>query len=273
MSFKIQWPNFGAEFIESAIQQLNVALNGGKKPENIVGDIKVIQLVMGSKPPELEILEISELLNERFKGLFKLVYNGDAFIKIQTHVQANALSTPTVKPILNIRQGMLLAHKPFVVPMEMKISRVQMRGVGVLVMDKEKGVTLVFKSDPLESVHVSSSFDNIPNIRKLLQRQIEEQLRMMFQEELPQIIHNLSLIMVKKYSGEDGGPADSGSSLPDTTITQPTGTNDRDQIRIPHHKKWRNKTIQYTLVSRFLSGNAKNYLENFWIGFRNLKGG
>ena len=57
---------------------------------------------------------------------------------------------------------MVLAHKPFIVPMRMKISRVQMRGVVVLVVDKEKGVTLVFKSDPLESVHVSSTFDNIP---------------------------------------------------------------------------------------------------------------
>ena len=65
MSFKIQWPTFGADFIESAIQQLNVALNSGKKPDNIVGEIKVIQLFMGSKPPELEILEITELLNER----------------------------------------------------------------------------------------------------------------------------------------------------------------------------------------------------------------
>ena len=65
MSFKIQWPTFGSDFIESAIQQLNVALNSGKKPANIVGEIKVIQLFMGSKPPELEILEITELLNER----------------------------------------------------------------------------------------------------------------------------------------------------------------------------------------------------------------
>jgi distribution and morphology protein 34 len=98
----------------------------------------------------------------RFKGLFKLVYNGDAQITIKTHVQANPLSTPPVKRILNISQGMVLAHKPFVVPMRMDISHVQLRGVVVLVIDKEKGVTLVFKSDPLESVHVSSSFDNIP---------------------------------------------------------------------------------------------------------------
>ncbi len=52
------------------------------------------------------------------------------------------------------------------------------------------------------------------SIRNLLQRQIEEQLRMMFQEELPQMIHNLSFMFLKKHAGEDGS-IDSGSSLPD----------------------------------------------------------
>jgi mitochondrial distribution and morphology protein 34 len=61
-----------------------------------------------------------------------------------------------------VARGMLLAQKPFIVPMEMKLSKVHLRGVVVLVVDKEKGVTLVFRSDPLEKVHVSSTFDNIP---------------------------------------------------------------------------------------------------------------
>jgi hypothetical protein len=44
-----------------------------------------------------------------------------------------------------------------------------------------------------------------------LQRQIEEQLRMMFQEELPQMIHNLSLMMLKKYADQDGMDSSSNS--------------------------------------------------------------
>lgn len=88
-------------------------------------------------------------------GNFHLGYN--------TNTQkANPLTTPKTNRSISISQGMVLAHKPFVVPMEMKISRVSLKGVVVLVVDKEKGVTLVFKSDPLESVHVSSTFDNIP---------------------------------------------------------------------------------------------------------------
>jgi distribution and morphology protein 34 len=49
MSFKINWPDFSPEFIEQAKKQLSVALNTGKKPENIAGAITVTELHMGTK--------------------------------------------------------------------------------------------------------------------------------------------------------------------------------------------------------------------------------
>ena len=49
MSFKIQWPTFTREFVHSAKAQLGAALNKGNKPPNIVGDIIVKELHMGSK--------------------------------------------------------------------------------------------------------------------------------------------------------------------------------------------------------------------------------
>ena len=41
-------------------------------------------------------------------------------------------------------------------------------------------------------------YNLVSSIQKLLQTQIEGQLRNMFQEELPQMIHNLSLMFLKK---------------------------------------------------------------------------
>ncbi len=52
MSFNINWPDFSAEFIEQAKKQLSVALNTGKKPENIAGSITVTELNMGTKVSE-----------------------------------------------------------------------------------------------------------------------------------------------------------------------------------------------------------------------------
>lgn len=58
---------------------------------------------------------------------------------------------------------------------------------------KQKGLTLVFRNDPLESLKVSSTFDSIPFVREYLQKEIEGQLRNLFMEDLPAIIHRLSL--------------------------------------------------------------------------------
>ena len=58
---------------------------------------------------------------------------------------------------------------------------------------KQKGLTLVFRNDPLESLKVSSTFDSIQFVRDYLQRTIEAKLRDLMMDELPAIIHRLSL--------------------------------------------------------------------------------
>lgn len=75
----------------------------------------------------------------------------------------------------------------------------------ILVFSKQKGITVVFRNDPLESLKVSSTFDSIPFVRDFLQKEIEAQLRILFMDELPAIIHRLSLrLWVPEYrAGED----------------------------------------------------------------------
>ena len=63
----------------------------------------------------------------------------------------------------------------------------------ILVFSRQKGLTLVFRNDPLESLKVSSTFDSIPFVRDYLQKEIEMQLRTLMMDELPAIIHRLSL--------------------------------------------------------------------------------
>lgn len=91
------------------------------------------------------------------------------------------------------RPSVLAADQPLVVPMLLRISDLKLRGIVVLVVSKTKGITLVFKNDPLESIIVSSTFDSVTSVRSFLQREIENQLRNLFQEDLPVMIHNLSL--------------------------------------------------------------------------------
>lgn len=87
MAFRFSWPIFGPDFLERATAQLESALNKGTKPAQIVGAIKVKELHLGTVPPDLEMLEIGELAEDKFRGMFKLTYSGDAYLVLQMSVQ------------------------------------------------------------------------------------------------------------------------------------------------------------------------------------------
>ena len=122
-------------------------------------------------------MEINELSEERFGGIFRFGYKGDSFVEIDTTVQANALSGG---PVPELDDSILAANFPLLVPLTLRISGLELDGILTLVVSKSRGVTVTFKNDPLKSVVVSSTFDDIPSIRRFLQMEIEKQLRNMF---------------------------------------------------------------------------------------------
>ncbi|KAK4050347.1 ERMES complex subunit [Microbotryomycetes sp. JL221] len=199
MSFNFEWPTFSDDFYADAKEMLAQALNKGEKPPIIADRIEVKELNMGTIPPELEILEIGDLSTDRFRGIFRLTYAGDAFIVLQTKVQANPLNVP--RPSLDIfgAPRILFAAAPLVVPMTLRLSNLSLRAIVVLVVSRQKGITLVFKNDPLEAVNVSSSFDGVESVAGFIQTEIEAQLREAFRSDLPSVIHRLSQ---KWLSGE-----------------------------------------------------------------------
>ncbi|OAG02940.1 uncharacterized protein CC84DRAFT_1166724 [Paraphaeosphaeria sporulosa] len=192
MAFNFNWSPLIAD-TSRARDMLTTALNKGPKPPIIVDDITVTELNLGSTPPELEILEIGDLAEDRFRGIFKMTYAGDAFLTLKTKVQANPLNTYlSTKPDFASPEP-LAASAGLTIPLQITLSDIRLSGFVILVFSKQKGVTLVFRNDPLESLKVSSTFDSIPFIKNYLQKEIEGQLRVLFMEDLPAIIHRLSL--------------------------------------------------------------------------------
>ncbi|PCH40889.1 hypothetical protein WOLCODRAFT_143278 [Wolfiporia cocos MD-104 SS10] len=198
MSFTFEWPRFSDQFHADAIQMLTAALNKGNKPPVIADKIEVVELEMGTQPPELEIRDIGELTTDQFRGIFRLTYAGDAHIVLRTKVQANPLNhkQPDIH-LLGGSRGMLAAKQPLVVPMLLRLSHFKLNSYVVLVVSRQKGITIVFKTDPLQNVDINSTFDSIAVIQEFIQREIEGQLRQMFREDLPGIIHRLSQQWVK----------------------------------------------------------------------------
>jgi len=100
-------------------------------------------------------------------------------------------------------RGILAADVPLTVPMFLRLSSLQLSGIIILVFSKQKGLTLVFRNDPVDSVKVSSTFDSIPAIQRFLQTEIERLLRDLMREEVPAIIHKLSLEWTMKNQADE----------------------------------------------------------------------
>lgn len=91
MAFNFNWSPLtaDAEFYSKARDLLTTALNKSPKPPIIVDDILVSEFNLGTVPPDLEILEIGDLAEDRFRGIFKMCYSGDAFLTLKTRVQVS----------------------------------------------------------------------------------------------------------------------------------------------------------------------------------------
>ncbi|KAH8890793.1 mitochondrial distribution and morphology protein 34 [Thozetella sp. PMI_491] len=226
MAFNFNWSPLtaDAEFYKRARDLLTTALNKSPKPPIIVDDIIVTEFNLGSVPPELEILEIGDLAEDRFRGIFKMCYSGDAFLTLKTRVQANPLNTYLYsKPSFTSPQP-LAASSGLTIPLQITLSEIKLSAFIILVFSRQKGLTLVFRNDPLESLKVSSTFDSIQFVRDYLQRTIEGKLRDLMMDELPAIIHRLSLQLwcpdqVPKE--EDDSKEDSGEAVVDPLATPP----------------------------------------------------
>lgn len=183
--------------------EMEKALNRGTRPSRICDMISVKGLDMGEEPPHIEVLEIGDLANDRMKGIFRITYNGDANLTLQTRVQANPLITDDLDDQLDDLTGdsfSRAATYPLVVPLEIHLSKPRIRGLFVLSVSTARGILVSFKNIPLESLLVSSSFDHQPSIRDRLQSEIMARVSALLVEDLPRLLHLKSLGLVRYLS-------------------------------------------------------------------------
>ena len=242
MAFNFNWTPLAADasFYTRAQELLTAALNKSPKPPIIVDAILVTELNLGSVPPDLEILEIGDLAEDRFRGIFKMRYRGDAFLTLRTRVQANPLNTFLSTRPAFASPDPLAAASGLTIPLKITLSEIKLSAFIILVFSRQKGVTLVFRNDPLESLKVSSTFDSIPFVRDYLQTEIEAQLRTLLINEVPAIIHRLSLrLFVPEYRAREedalARSADAGAAGPGEPVTDPLASPPRDPVDARGH--------------------------------------
>lgn len=130
-------------------------------------------------------------------------------------------------------KGMVAANQPLVVPMLLRLSNFKLSSYVVLVVSKPKGITLVFKTDPLQNVDIHSTFDSITVIQKFIQKEIEGQLRQMFREDLPGIIHRLSQQWIKKSTTVEAPYLSNHPILKERSTLETMSNPDISRTRLP----------------------------------------
>lgn len=205
MSFNVNWNTLETEQLRDYTRDLlTLALNLGKRPKILAAPIQIKDLQFGKAAPQFEILEIGELDQDRFRGIFKVNYAGDFELTLHTKVQANPLNIHNANSLEHemltqedhrrfVTPNFGVAQAPFPVPLDLKLLNIGISGIGIIVFSKTKGLTLVFRNDPLDLITVTLTFDNVQVLANFLQQQIENQIRDLFRETLPTLIHQLSL--------------------------------------------------------------------------------
>jgi len=195
MSFAFNWQAFAKqEAFQSHIHDMLTNALNKQKPLILEDRIRVVNLDWGTEAPSLEMLEIGDVATDRFRGVFKLSYNGGATITVATKVQANPLNVyangASAKFAL---PEFVAAPVSFPIPLHLTLHNIKLQATVIVVFSKQGGLTLVFRNDPLQSIEVNSTFDRFATIASFLQQQIETQIRNLFREEVPSLLYKLSL--------------------------------------------------------------------------------
>ena len=234
MAFNFNWSPLAtdASFYQRAKELLTNALNrAGPRPAIIVDDFLVSEFNLGDVPPELEIVEIGDLAEDKFRGTFKMRYQGDAVLSLKTKVQANPLNTYLLTRSSFATPQPLAAATGLTIPLQITLSEIRLSGFIILVFSRQKGLTIVFKDDPLESLRVSSTFDSIPFVANYLQKEIEGQLRNLLMDELPAIIHRLSLrLWAPEHKSQEEGEVKSFDNPSSESVVDPLASPPQDPV-------------------------------------------
>eukprot|EP01088_Endostelium_zonatum_P015579 TRINITY_DN3891_c0_g1_i1.p1 TRINITY_DN3891_c0_g1~~TRINITY_DN3891_c0_g1_i1.p1 ORF type:complete len:218 (+),score=27.08 TRINITY_DN3891_c0_g1_i1:147-800(+) len=214
MSFDITWPQFDEEMINMVKDKLNGILNSSTPgepsplPEELVAPLVVTGISFGTIAPELEVVDISDIQEERFQGGLKIRYEGDLFLELSTAVEVNACVEKRPKDrryVQSIHSDVLT--EPLHIPLKIMISKIKLSGIlqasftkkpsheGLTASKQTGPIAAYFEGDPLVSVCVTSNFDGLSPVKNLLQSTIEDFLRTFFQQDFPNLIRKLSTML------------------------------------------------------------------------------
>ncbi|KAF2068960.1 hypothetical protein CYY_009716 [Polysphondylium violaceum] len=178
MSLKIYWERISEKQAVRAKDHLNNLFANINKPD-IIGDIKITNLSFGSKPPQFQIISISDpdpkiLGSQSPSGIearVKFSYDGDAYFMFETELIVN---TPTPKFIC--------------FPISVKVSSPHFSGIASVIYDTDKVCFCLLSEDgssPLKDLKLDTQLGdtsqhvlmNLDKLESFIVEQLREQLQ------------------------------------------------------------------------------------------------
>lgn len=173
MSVQFCWPELNDAVKQGIVDSLESSLNQKGWSSILIGPIRIGELDIGRIPPDLEILEIGEASLAELKATFKLTYSGDAKISL------------------------LIGVAGFTEPVHFTVDQLKLNAILSVHISSSQGLTVVFWTDPVESIAISSTFDAI-GLKGVIQGEVESLIRQFFRNQLPSILHDESLRLMRE---------------------------------------------------------------------------
>lgn len=196
MSFQFNWvfPDPQSLYARAKVI-LNEAVNKKPMPPIMADRISVETLDFGTIAPILDIVEISDIGPDRFKATLNIQYNGNFKMSLKTQIQANLLTLlEQTSPSKFAMPVMVGAASSLLLPLRLELSKIQLSGTITVVYSMKKGLTVMFDSDPVKNIKVTTPFDSYPSIASFIQCQIEAQMKASIMEDVPEMLHIFSRI-------------------------------------------------------------------------------
>jgi hypothetical protein len=201
MSFFFNWPTLNSLDLKSTI---NTFLDSFKVPQ--FPQIHMTELFLGDDVPQLDLLEIMELNDQKFKGSFRFTYNGALQLTFRSSIEINSINLIEFDTFT--KPHFISANKSTVLPVDFTIGSIAI-DLQFTVVTKESTVIVVFQKDPQIDLDIKTTIDELMD--EDLFEMIKSDTLMMIQEylkhDLPSMISNLTprdnIPMALKHSEMD----------------------------------------------------------------------
>ncbi|ODV71043.1 MDM34 family protein CYBJADRAFT_169693 [Cyberlindnera jadinii NRRL Y-1542] len=154
MSFLFDWMSLHSLDLKSKVNSMLEHMSIPHFPDKV----SITELLWGDSKPVFELLDIVELTEERFKGLFKFEYSGELKVVLRSNIEINAINLIDYDDFT--KPHYVLANCSTVLPVDFTIDKLRL-DLLFTVVTKGDNVTVVFNDEPMVDLEIHTTIDEL----------------------------------------------------------------------------------------------------------------